>query len=250
MENTTSILEDKLTTKTIGEIVADDYRKAEIFKKHGIDFCCKGNVTIAEVCEKKNVNYENLINELKAVDAISDNKEEDFNEWDLSELVDHIVQVHHSYVERSLPIIHEFKNKVCKVHGQHNPELFEIANNFDDVAEELTMHMHKEEMVLFPYIKKLNEAFKANEKIDPPHFATIRNPISMMELEHVSAGRSTENIRSFSNNYTPPVHACATYRVLFAKLEEFENDLHRHIHLENNILFKKAIELEKLVLKS
>lgn len=246
-ENT--IVADRFAEKTIGELVAQDFRKAEVFKRHGIDFCCRGNVTVNEVCSKKNIDAEALKRELEAVERQSRREGEDFNLWDATDLADYIVSVHHAYVERSLPVINEFMTKVCRVHGAHNPELYEIARNYNEVAEELTLHMQKEEMVLFPYIKRLNDAVKNHTSVERPPFGTVRNPIKMMEMEHISAGSCTENIKELSNNFTPPEHACATYRVLFAKLKEFEEDLHHHIHLENNILFKKAVEMEALLFK-
>lgn len=245
VENIT--LESKLSELTIGELVAQDFRKAQVFKKHGIDFCCRGNVTIDEVCEKKNIDSAQLKEELIAIDNLVTDTTEDYNNWDLSELADYIVNKHHRYVEDSLPLLHEFGIKVCRVHGDRHPELQEIYRNFCDVAEELTAHMPKEEHVLFPYIKQLNEAKKLGISIDRPGFGTIQNPIKMMEMEHISAGTSMDKAKELSNNFTPPEGACATYTVLFLKLSEFETDLHHHIHLENNILFKKAIELEKVI---
>ncbi|MBI1837634.1 MAG: iron-sulfur cluster repair di-iron protein [Flavobacteriia bacterium] len=243
MENNIAI-EKNISDYTIGELVAQDFRKAEVFKRHGIDFCCRGNVSIDEACAKKNIDAVQLKAELAEIDTQIKDTTIDFNTWDLSDLANHIVDVHHHYVTQSIPVMYEFMNKVCRVHGDHNPELHEISKYFSEVAEELTMHMPKEEMILFPYIKQLNEANKLGLTVERPGFGTIQNPIKMMEMEHISAGNSMEKAKELSNNFTPPEHACATYRVLFSKLAEFEEDLHHHIHLENNILFKKAIEIE------
>ncbi len=242
------ITTDTLESKTIGELVAEDLRKADVFKKYGIDFCCKGNVTIDEACSKKNIDAEQLKSELIAIDNQHTKTIENYASWNLTDLADHIVTTHHAYVVQSLPIINEFMIKVCKVHGAHNPELHEINKYFSEVAAELTAHMPKEENMLFPYIKAMEQAEKMNTPLAHPGFGTIKNPIRMMESEHVTAGNSMEKVRELADNFTPPKHACATYRVLFFKLEEFETDLHQHIHLENNILFKKAIELEDQLL--
>jgi regulator of cell morphogenesis and NO signaling len=244
MENNIA-LENIISDLTIGEIVAQDFRKAEVFKKYGIDFCCRGNVTIEEACAKREINSDELIEKLLEIENKEIEPNTDFNSWDLSELADYIVNKHHKYVAESIPIMREFGTKVCKVHGEHNPELIDIYKHFNYVAEELLMHMPKEECMLFPYIKELNAANKTGAPINKPHFGSVQNPIRMMELEHITAGNDMEKAKELSNNFTPPDHACATYRVFFSKLNEFEIDLHHHIHLENNILFKKAIELEQ-----
>jgi regulator of cell morphogenesis and NO signaling len=147
-------------------------------------------------------------------------------------------------------MLFEFSQKVARVHGSRHAEVVDIAHYYNEVAEELQLHMHKEEMILFPYIKELAIAKRNGTPMERPQFGSIQNPINMMEAEHESAGGNMEKIRELSNNFTPPEDACNSYRVLFAKLKEYEADLHHHIHLENNILFKKAIELEKELFNS
>ncbi|WP_114782771.1 iron-sulfur cluster repair di-iron protein [Botryobacter ruber] len=235
--------------ETVGELVAKDYRKAQVFKKYGIDFCCGGKKSVAQVCEEKGVDQEQLEQELNATGQVSNARENDYSSWDLSFLADYIVNMHHKYVRESLPALYEYTTKLARVHGQRHPELVEIAKHFVNVANELEAHMPKEERVLFPYIKQLEEAKKRGLQMDTPPFGSIQNPINMMEMEHENAGGELEAIRRLSSNYTVPADGCATYQVGFAKLKEFEEDLHRHIHLENNILFPKALELEKEVLK-
>ncbi len=237
-------MEIRSTEITVAELVVEDYRKAEVFKKFGIDFCCGGKISVAEVCEQKNVDFEVVTNALDELDNQKEKPSQDFNNWELDFLVDYIVNTHHKYVIESIPILDAYSSKVASVHGTTHPEVVEIANLYRAVSEELSMHMHKEEAILFPIVKEIVRASRNNETLQPTPFGTIKNPINMMETEHDSAGRSFEAIRDLSNNYTPPESACNTYRVLFAKLEEFENDLHQHIHLENNILFPKAIKLE------
>jgi regulator of cell morphogenesis and NO signaling len=224
----------KFANQTVGDLVAADFRKAEVFKRHGIDFCCGGGRTVAVACEKKGVSQDELEQELTDVEERSNSTEElDFNSWNTSKLVDYILYAHHSYIRENIPLLRGFTEKVARVHGHANPELVEIRRLFDEMATDLEHHMMKEEQILFPWIKKMDDpgALPSNE---------IQGPIHMMEEEHEHAGAVMAEIRRLSNNYTPPEHACTTYRVSFAKLEEFEADLHKHVHLENNILFPKA----------
>ncbi|WP_066834788.1 iron-sulfur cluster repair di-iron protein [Rufibacter ruber] len=234
--------------ETVGELVAKDFRKAQVFKKYGIDFCCGGKKSVAQACEEKGVSQEQLERELGALPDTSAVAETDFASWDPSFLADYIVNIHHKYVREAIPALYEYTNKIARVHGSRHPELVQVANHFVNVANELESHMPKEERVLFPYIKQLNEAKQKGAKLAPAAFGSIQNPINMMEMEHEAAGGELEAIRTLTNDFTLPEDACATYRVAFAKLQEFEKDLHRHIHLENNILFPKALELEKEVL--
>ena len=231
---------------TVGALVADDYRKAEVFKRHGIDFCCGGGRTVEAACAKKGVSLSTLERELLAVQQTDRGSEtENANTWDLGFLVDYIINVHHTYVRTNIPLLREFTKKVARVHGHANPEVIEIAKRFGEIATELEQHMMKEEHILFPYIKHLAMARSQNEPVGPPPFGTVHHPIRMMEHEHDHAGSIMKEIRHLSHDFTPPEHACTTYRVLYFKLEEFEADLHTHIHLENNILFPKAIALEQ-----
>ncbi len=239
----------ELSEYTIGEMVSEDYRKAEVFKSFGLDFCCGGKKTIDVACSEKDIDVNALTQALLALDTDKAGADRDFNEMKLDELVNYIIATHHKYVAAAIPLISEFSAKVAKVHGHANPEVVEIDKHFRSIAGELTMHMHKEEMVLFPYINKIVATQRLDEKLTASAFGTVRNPIRMMEAEHEFAGNEMTAIDELSNHYTPPDHACNTYRVLYAKLNEFEADLHQHIHLENNILFPKAIALEEQLLK-
>lgn len=230
---------------TIGEMVAADYRKAEVFRKYGIDYCCGGKKPLEETCRKKGLDPQILQKELDALDQVEENPMQDFSQWPLDLLASHIVEQHHGYVATALPVLYELTEKVARVHGQRDPELLEIARIFNAMAQELQMHMHKEERILFPHIQRMEFAMREGHPLPVPMFGSVANPIGMMEAEHESAGGDMEAIRRLSNDYTPPSEACTSYRVLFAKLHEFEQDLHRHVHLENNILFPKAIALEK-----
>ncbi|WP_457653259.1 iron-sulfur cluster repair di-iron protein [Rhodocaloribacter sp.] len=237
-ETTTSFAD-----RTVADLVAEDYRKAGVFKKHGIDFCCGGGRTVRAVCEKKGLAYEALEAELRQVEQAP--PVHDDAAWTLDGLVRHIVETHHGYVRENIPLIREFTAKVARVHGHANPEVVRIAGLFDAVAAELAAHMMKEEQVLFPYIERLAAARRDGKRPERPFFGTVQNPIRMMEAEHETAGDLMKEIRRLSADYTPPAHACNTYRVAYFKLEEFEADLHRHIHLENNILFPRATTLER-----
>ncbi|AMD84898.1 regulator of cell morphogenesis and NO signaling [Capnocytophaga haemolytica] len=233
-----------LTDKTIGEIVADDFRAAAVFKKYGIDFCCRGGRTIDEACDKKDVDKQSLINDLNAIPQ-GKGDQVDVSSWPLDLLANYIVRIHHQYVHDKTPILLQFLDKLCRVHGERHPELFEINRIFTESAHDLANHFEKEERVLFPFIGELVKAQQTGQPLETAHFGTVENPIAMMMHEHTVEGDRFAEIARLSNNYTPPADACNTYRVTFAMLQEFEEDLHRHIHLENNVLFPKAIALEK-----
>src|SRR5690554_1083243 len=244
----TPLQEEIEDRSTIGELVVEDYRKAEVFRKHGLDFCCGGKRSVQEACAKRGVDYQLVKADLDELDRDQGSSKENFNDWELDFMCDFIVNTHHKYITQSVPMLLEYSAKVARVHGNSHPETIEIAAAFKNVAEELLNHMPKEEGVLFPYIKELVQAKREGKKMEKPSFGTIVNPINMMEAEHVETGDEMEIVRDLSNVYQPPADACNTYRVLYGKLAEFEKDLHQHIHLENNILFKKAIELEKEVM--
>jgi len=239
----TRIMEDTLET-TIGQMVAQDYRTAQVFKNHRIDFCCKGNRSVQEVAQKQNLDVDVLLGELDQAREQADNASTDFKSWPLDLLADHIEKKHHRYVEGQIPVLKQYLNKLCKVHGGRHPELFEVTEHFNKTAGELSMHMKKEELVLFPWVRKMARAEQLHEPLDRPHFGTVKNPIAKMMEEHENEGERFSLIAELSNDYTPPADACNTYRVAFSLLQEFEEDLHRHIHLENNILFPKAEALE------
>jgi len=238
------MLDNNLEENTIAEIVADNYKTADVFKQHGIDFCCGGKKSVVKVCEQKGLDLNKLSAELKAVFEAQKPKE-NFNAWEMDFLVDYIVNTHHKYIEANVITIQEYADKVASVHGNYYAEVIEISHLFKEITEELIPHMKKEELILFPNIKRMVLS-KRNEKpfVASP-FGSIENPISTMEDEHDGAGDIIKKIAALSNNFQPPADACNTFRVLYAKLEEFQEDLFQHIHLENNILFPKAIAMEK-----
>ncbi|WP_339702541.1 iron-sulfur cluster repair di-iron protein [Algoriphagus aquimarinus] len=229
----------------IGELVAQDYRFATVFQQNKIDFCCQGNRTIEEACAKKKVDVDALIGELNKAAASGDASSTDFNSWSLDLLATYIEKKHHRYVEKRITEIKPMLAKIVKVHGDLHPELMEVEELFLGSAGELTAHMKKEEFILFPFVKKLVQASEDKTELTPGHFGTVANPVAMMMDEHEAEGERFRKIAELTNDYTPPLGACTTYMVTFSLLKEFEQDLHLHIHLENNILFPKAIELEK-----
>jgi len=237
------------TQNTLAEIVKTDFRSARIFENYNLDFCCKGNRALAEACNEKKLNADEILSEVTKV-CTDKSSEKDSSNWKIDELAHHILNTHHVYVKKMLPVILAHTQKVSEVHGSNHPEVIEIANIFGQIFEELGSHLMKEERMLFPVILELTELEKTNSKMDVSPFGSIQNPINVMEREHVEAGDGFYRIRELSNNYNPPGEACTTYKVLYQELSEFEQDLHTHIHLENNILFPKAVELEIKLMKN
>lgn len=224
-----------LSQKTVGEIVAEDYRTAQVLRSHGLDFCCGGGRTLEKACSSKRIDVEQIISELEALDD-SDNTGDNYNEWSLDFLTDYIVNNHHSYVRKMLPELNFYAEKVARVHGQRHPELLDILQNVRVLSEEMTGHMEKEEVELFPQIKNL---VRNSVKGEVKDFI-----VEALEDEHDKAGALMEKIEELTNGFNPPEDACASYRVLFQNLEGFQQDLHKHVHLENNILFPKALKFE------
>lgn len=231
-----------ITAKSIvGELVAADYRTASVFKHNKIDFCCKGNRTIAEACQNTRLEVDQLIKELSRSVEESADSTVDFAMWDSDLLADYIEKKHHRYVSRKIPELKAYLHKVAKVHGQRHPELIEVEKLFSTSAQELLAHMEKEERLLFPYIR----AMANDEQSDRPPFEALQDLLSTMMNEHDQEGERFRKIADLSNNYTAPADACATYKVAFAMLREFEEDLHMHIHLENNILFPGVTNVDR-----
>ncbi len=233
---------NQLNKETIvGEAVASNYQFAEVFKQHNIDFCCNGNRSIHEAAKKAEVDVEVLMNELNQVSKQSTEDFIDIDHWDLDLLADYIEKTHHRYVNRSIATLFPLLNKVAKVHGESHPELLQVEKLFNESAQDLAVHMKKEELILFPYIRNL---VTSNQRPEA-HFGTVKNPIAQMHSDHDSEGERFRTINELTDHYTPPKDACNTYKVSYALLKEFEDNLHRHIHLENNVLFPKAIALEE-----
>jgi regulator of cell morphogenesis and NO signaling len=229
-------------TTTVGDIVATDFRTAGIFEQFGIDFCCGGRMSLADACRAATVDPSDVIRALEALPPAA-GEDDDAAHWPVDRLVDHIVRVHHDYVRQAMPMIGAYLAKLESVHGARHPELTRVGASFEQVSAELRQHMMKEEHVLFPYIVELAEREDDCGRVPSP-FGTVENPIRMMEREHRDAADGLHVIRELTNGYTAPADGCATYNVCMAELARFERDLHRHVHLENNVLFPKAIQLE------
>ncbi len=233
----------ELKNRTVADIVSENIKTAHVFKKYNIDFCCGGGKSVEEACNKWGIDINMLENELNNAFHTS-TPSVNYSSWSLDFLCDYIEQTHHKYVLESIPIIQSYLDKVAKVHGLESPETIEIKNLFNQLVAELVPHMRKEELMLFPYIRKMISKKGESNETSKIIFETIQNPISMMMHEHDHAGDLIKSINKLSHSYTTPNWACNTYKALYAKLEEFENDLHLHIHLENNILFPKAIKFD------
>ncbi|MGJ7032826.1 iron-sulfur cluster repair di-iron protein [Niabella hirudinis] len=224
----------------IGELVAQDYRTASVFKNYGIDFCCGGDRTIAEACTKKELEPGILLQALEEAHRSAGTAAIAYNNWPADLLSDYIEKKHHRYVKAKIGEIMPFLEKIVKVHGNAHPELKEVAALFRDCTVDLSAHMQKEEAVLFPYIRSMVANGTAQAA-----FGSVENPISVMMHEHHIEGDRFEKIAALTGDYTVPEDGCSTYRVTYALLKEFEEDLHLHVHLENNILFPKAIRMER-----
>jgi len=222
---------------TIGEIVANDFRAASIFKEAGLDFCCGGNKSIAEACREKGADESHLILQLDKLAQTPVSGAMNFIEWELGFLSDYIVNTHHKFVLKNLPELVFYTQKIAEVHGGHHPELIEVASLFTKINEELLQHLKNEEEVLFPAIKE------AEKQATPEVKSTIVSEITRMQGEHEFAGGAMDKINVLTQNYLIPEDACNTYRVSLKLLEQFEDDLHIHVHLENNILYPKALKL-------
>ena len=232
---------------SVGEMVARDYRTAAVFKKYGIDFCCNGNKTITKACEQSHIDPECLMKDIEQVLTVSSADHSgsvDFSSWPLDLLADYIEKKHHRYVTQQIPVLETYLDKLINVHGKKHPELREIKKWFHESAADLTIHMKKEELLLFPIIRKMVNGKVVNRQTNSTFFRSIGNPIQKMMQEHEIEGERFQVINVLSGNYAIPEDGCATYRYTYDLLKAFEEDLHMHIHLENNILFPKALEME------
>jgi len=235
------------TGKTVRELALENPAATRVFEKLGIDYCCGGSQSLEQACQAANLPIDQVLDSLEAAEIASQpaGAGRDWQQASLTDLIAHIISTHHKYVREEITRLGPLFEKVCSVHGKNRPELLQIEETFEALAQELTMHMMKEEMVLFPYVTRMEEAVIQKEPVLPPPFGTVQNPVSMMMHEHDSAGNALRAIRQASNGFTPPPDACVSYQNLYRALLDFEADLHQHIHLENNILFPRAIELEK-----
>jgi regulator of cell morphogenesis and NO signaling len=233
-------------TKTVREVAVELPEATRVFEKLGIDYCCGGGKALPEACLAAGVPTEKVVALLEeaASRAANSIKARDWNSAPLADLVAYIVTRHHEFTREELVRLSELLAKVCSVHGENHPELRRLHTIFQELKTELTGHMSKEEHILFPYIENLEAAVARGEPVPTPFFGTVCNPVRMMMHEHDDAGQALRGLREASSNYQVPADGCVSFRTLYQALEEFEKDLHQHIHLENNILFPRAAKLE------
>lgn len=234
---TTTLLE-----QTVGEIAAQSADAVRVFEKLGIDYCCGGKRTLGEVCVTKGLEAQQVVEAIEKAGVQA--AEQDWRKASLRDLTGHIIAKHHEFLRSEMPLLSARLLKVVQVHGGKDSRLQELQGVFEDLRDELDMHLHKEEMILFPYIEHLDATAEAGLPLGQVPFGSVENPIRMMEHEHDSAGRALERMRQLTDGYALPEFACATVRALWQGLENFEKDLHQHIHLENNILHPRSIALE------
>jgi len=236
--------------RTVRELALENTAATRVFEKLGIDYSCGGNKSLGDACRASNLSVDQVIDSLEMAEEAAHAAQKDRN-WQtepLADLIAHIENTHHKYTREEMARLVPLLDKVCSVRGKNHPELQQVRASFLSLVQELTMHMMKEERVLFPYIVRMEEAVIQKDPVLPPPFGSVQNPVSMMEHEHDSARNALRAMREASCGYTPPGDACISYQTLYKALAEFEADLHQHIHLENNILFPRAIAMERSAL--
>ena len=242
------------TTKTVREMALTNPGATRVFESLGIDYCCGGNRPFELACLEADLQVEEVLASLQSAAVYSERRRDsalgqpraqDWRKAPLADLITFIKDTHHKYVKEETHRLGPLFEKVCGAHASRHPELLELRGEFQALAQELFMHMMKEELVLFPYIERMEEAVIAEEPVLPAPFGTVNNPVTAMVHEHDSAGNSLRRMHALSDGYTPPEGACTSFKTLYSALAEFERDLHQHIHLENNILFPRAIEMER-----
>ena len=233
-----------LKQSTIGEIVSDNYHAAGVFREYGIDFCCGGGKLLSDVCESKGLSFEEVTDRLKSAPWVNRSSGDNYNDWSPGFLIDYIINTHHTFVKNKTEEVAGYAAKVAKVHGERHPENVEIFKKFISLSNELMEHLNEEESRVFPLIKNVYEKRQAGQQPEASEVSELKAELDQMVNEHEIAGSLMADIRALSNEFMPPQDTCATYRILYQNLAGFEEDLHKHVHLENNILFKK---MERLI---
>lgn len=233
--------------QTVGELVVERPQRSRVFEKYGIDYCCGGKRSLEEACQRKGVDLNQVITQLDAADSAADVSKAgiDPGKMTLTELADHIENTHHAYLRTELPRLTQLVEKVARAHGERDPRLVQVQEVFGPFRDEMMMHMHKEDQILFPLIR----ALESGEASGPSHCGSVANPIHQMEAEHDDAGHALEMMRSLTDGFTPPEIACNTHRAMLDGLAFLERDMHTHVHKENSILFPRAIDLESQALQ-
>jgi regulator of cell morphogenesis and NO signaling len=230
------------TAKTVREIAVEMPQATRVFEKFGIDYCCGGVKTLEQACAAANLPVGAVLDSLENTPAVA--PERDWKTGELGALMEHIISTHHNSVKSEVPRLDALAAKVVSVHGKNHPELLETQKVFRGLGAEMFAHMMKEENILFPYIARMEQAIQSGRPAARPPFGSVGNPIHMMMMEHDSAGDALRQLRQLTSDYTPPADGCISYKTLYTAIDDFEKDLHQHIHLENNILFPRAIAME------
>jgi regulator of cell morphogenesis and NO signaling len=228
----------------VKDIALSNPAATQILEDAGLDYCCGGGKSLHEACLHADVPAEEILNRLCENSKDISPEEANWTSALLGDLTRHIRERHHRYAREAIVRVQTLLEKVGAKHGENHPEITDIQRLFTEVGREMIMHMRKEEQILFPYIDALEKATSAHSSVEPPFFQTVRNPIHAMMKEHDAAGELVKQIRNASSEYTAPADACTSYKALYQDLREFERDLHQHVHLENNILFPRAVEME------
>jgi len=233
-------------TQTVSELAALSINAVRTFEKRGIDYCCGGKRPLAEVCTERGIPTQEMIAELNAAFEQARQDDRDWNTAPLTELVAHINHKHHEFLKAEMPRISERLLKVMRVYGEKDAAtLSSLPQVYEGLRDELESHLAKEEQILFPFVERIESLSMNKQPLPALPFGSIGNPIHCMEAEHDDAGNALRLMRTATNNYALPAHACVTYKALFDSLQDLEADLHMHIHLENNILFPRVVEMER-----
>ena len=239
----------QISTLTISQVLNLNTKASAVFEKYQLDPVNFSEKTVRQASEEKGINTDDVVNDLAGIIDYQVEIPEKIDDWELDVIVDFIINNHHNYVRTMIPVITTHTEKVAEKFGKKYPETVEVARIFSSVYKELKQHMMKEEEILFPYIKYIVRVKDGEVKYEKPYFGRIGNPINLMELEHQSAGEDMYKIRGLLNNYTPPSDADKTFRLCVRELQEFEQDHLKHVHLENHLLFPKAVLLEDRLLE-
>jgi regulator of cell morphogenesis and NO signaling len=235
----------------VSEIVQNDYRTAEVFRKYGIEYCCAGKWPLNIVCESKNLDFTEVIKELeKSMHTINLPGMPEYEKWDIDFLIDYIINIHHAYLKKALPDTKEQLEKFTEGHRKKFPALTELTGIFNDLTTEMLPHMQHEEEIIFPYIRQIAHAYNNKESYAGLLVRTLRKPVeNVMHHEHESINKSLSLMRQLTNTYTPPLNSCTNHHVIFMKMLEIDTDLVQHMYLENDVLFPRAIQMEKKLLQ-
>jgi regulator of cell morphogenesis and NO signaling len=242
-----TVIAENIIEKSVRELALESPGATRVFERLGLDYCCGGKKSLDEACRAANLNIAQVVASLEQLrqPALSTEKEQNWEAEPLATVITHIQNTHHKYTRAEIARLGPLFEKVCSVHGRNHPELLDVYQAFKGLAQELSTHLMKEEMILFPYIVRMEAAMARKESVGPAPFGSIQNPVSMMEQEHDSAGNALRSMKQASNGYSAPADSCVSYQTLYRALAEFETDLHQHIHLENSVLFPRAVAMER-----